>query len=156
MSILLTKFINTNQYSYNLRDEVKEEILQEILVKIHNKRHTYDTDYSVSPWLYTIAKHCIIDNLRANKKHQYSDQLDTDQIASNESSIEAQLSSKQELMELFSKLPVYQQQLLIMSKHYGHSGEEISEITNRSIPSIKTGIHRAIFTLKKMKVKNEN
>ena len=41
-----------------------EDVVQETLLAVHLKRHTWITDAPVTPWLYAIARHKLIDALR--------------------------------------------------------------------------------------------
>jgi RNA polymerase sigma-70 factor (ECF subfamily) len=41
-----------------------EDIVQETLLAIHMKRHTWRDDAPVTPWLYAIARHKLIDAFR--------------------------------------------------------------------------------------------
>jgi RNA polymerase sigma-70 factor, ECF subfamily len=41
-----------------------EDIVQEILLAIHTKRHTWIETAPVAPWVFTIARHKIIDAMR--------------------------------------------------------------------------------------------
>ncbi|QPC87317.1 sigma-70 family RNA polymerase sigma factor [Mesorhizobium sp. NBSH29] len=43
-----------------------EDIVQETLLAIHIKRHTWDNNAPVTPWLYAIARHKLIDAFRRN------------------------------------------------------------------------------------------
>jgi RNA polymerase sigma-70 factor (ECF subfamily) len=42
-----------------------EDILQDVLLAIHLKRHTWQQDAPVRPWLYAIARYKVIDAFRA-------------------------------------------------------------------------------------------
>lgn len=42
-----------------------EDIVQETLLAIHRKRQTWREDAPVRPWLYAIARHKVVDALRA-------------------------------------------------------------------------------------------
>ncbi len=42
-----------------------EDVLQEVLLAIHTKRHTWNTDAPLRPWLYAIARHKVVDAFRA-------------------------------------------------------------------------------------------
>ncbi len=41
-----------------------EDILQEVLLAVHLKRHTWQQDKPLSPWLYAIARHKVVDAFR--------------------------------------------------------------------------------------------
>ena len=42
-----------------------EDVLQEVLLAVHLKRHTWEPDSPVRPWLYAIARYKVIDAFRA-------------------------------------------------------------------------------------------
>ena len=41
-----------------------EDAVQETLLAIHLKRHTWDAEQPLAPWVYAIARHKIVDALR--------------------------------------------------------------------------------------------
>ncbi len=45
-----------------------EDIVQEVLLAIHLKRHTWNAEAPVRPWLYAIARHKVIDAFRGRGK----------------------------------------------------------------------------------------
>lgn len=49
----------------SLTREHREDIVQEVLMAIHRKRHTWQSDLPIRPWLYAIARHKVIDAFRA-------------------------------------------------------------------------------------------
>lgn len=42
-----------------------EDVLQSVLLAVHLKRHTWREDMPLRPWLYAVARHKVIDELRA-------------------------------------------------------------------------------------------
>lgn len=48
-----------------LADDAQEDILQEVLMAVHRKKHTWNMERPVKPWLYAIARHKVIDAFRA-------------------------------------------------------------------------------------------
>lgn len=47
-----------------LGDDACEDIVQEVLLAIHLKRHTWQADKPLRPWLYAIARHKVVDAFR--------------------------------------------------------------------------------------------
>lgn len=47
-----------------LGPDAQEDIVQEVLLSVHAKRHTWRADHPVSPWLYAIARHKVVDAFR--------------------------------------------------------------------------------------------
>lgn len=48
----------------SLGDAGHEDILQEVLIAIHAKRHTWNPDAPLLPWLYAVTRHKVIDAFR--------------------------------------------------------------------------------------------
>lgn len=48
----------------NVADFDAEDVVQETLLAIHLKRHTWDPGQPVSPWVFAIAHHKLIDAMR--------------------------------------------------------------------------------------------
>jgi RNA polymerase sigma-70 factor (ECF subfamily) len=46
-----------------------KDIVQDILLKVFNNLHTYNRLYSLSTWVYNIARNCLIDMYRKNKRN---------------------------------------------------------------------------------------
>ena len=47
--------------------EEAEDLVQESLLAIHLKRHTYDTDALLTPWVHAVARYKLIDYLRRSR-----------------------------------------------------------------------------------------
>jgi RNA polymerase sigma-70 factor, ECF subfamily len=45
-----------------------EDIVQEVLLALHLKRHTWQPDQAISPWIAAITRHKIIDEFRKTKR----------------------------------------------------------------------------------------
>jgi RNA polymerase sigma-70 factor (ECF subfamily) len=58
----------------------REDIVQNVMLAIHLKRHTWNEDRPLRPWLYAIARHKIIDALR---RHGSETSLPIDDMAEN-------------------------------------------------------------------------
>jgi RNA polymerase sigma-70 factor, ECF subfamily len=50
--------------SFGLSEEDTEDMVQEILLKVYKNRAAYSKKYSVSTWIYTVARNTCIDFLR--------------------------------------------------------------------------------------------
>lgn len=45
--------------------EQHEDLVQDVLLAIHKKRHTWQPDLPIRPWMFAIARHKVIDAFRA-------------------------------------------------------------------------------------------
>ena len=57
-----------------------EDVVQEVLLAIHAKRHTWDEDRPVRPWLFAIARHKVADAFRAGGARVHLDVSDLDDV----------------------------------------------------------------------------
>ena len=48
--------------------EVVEDLVQDTLLEIHRKRHLHDSTRPILPWIYVIARHRLIDSIRADAR----------------------------------------------------------------------------------------
>src|SRR5215469_17062473 len=44
-----------------------EDLVQDTLMTIHTRRNTYDTEQPLTPWIYAVARHRLVDHLRRTK-----------------------------------------------------------------------------------------
>lgn len=44
--------------------EAQEDVVQEVLLAIHTKRHTWDRAAPLTPWLYAVTRHKVVDAFR--------------------------------------------------------------------------------------------
>lgn len=51
--------------SRTLTRDRQEDIVQEVLLAIHRKRHTWQPDLPIRPWLFAVARHKVVDAFRA-------------------------------------------------------------------------------------------
>ncbi|HLH13106.1 MAG TPA: sigma-70 family RNA polymerase sigma factor [Methylovirgula sp.] len=61
---VLRSFVRRGLARASVPDADAEDIVQETLLAIHIKRHTWIETAPVAPWIFTIARHKIIDALR--------------------------------------------------------------------------------------------
>jgi len=149
VTILLKGYLFQHFHRYARNDEIKEELIQDILLLIHRKKSSYRSDMPVTPWLYTIAKHYMIDQCRKNRiSISEIKEIENIKNENGKFSLE-QTEDMLELNEFLGQLSEKQQQILIMSKGYGYTAEEINGYTGFSISSIKVSVHRSLKLLRK-------
>lgn len=151
---LLRKYLYSTSIIAQYSQQEKDEILQDILIKIHAKKHTYQSAYPITPWLYQIAKNTILDFLRAKKSRITFKEIQIHEFNNVEDqsfSMEAKAAFKDELIDLLDNLSEKQRESLILSKGYGFTAKEISKITNSSVSAVKISIFRALSNVIKSK-----
>jgi RNA polymerase sigma-70 factor (ECF subfamily) len=137
-----------------------EDVAQEAFIRAYINIHTYNPDMKFSSWLYRIATNLSIDRIRKKKPDFYLDAevSGTDgltmysQLASTEASPEDTLESL-ELQEIVQKailkLPEKYRSVIVLKYIEELSLQEISEILDLPIGTVKTRIHRGREALRK-------
>src|SRR3954466_16262161 len=65
-----------------------EDIVQDILLAVHLKRHTWDVDAPLAPWLFAIARNKLIDALRRRGRRVFVDIEDFAEVLPGETPVE--------------------------------------------------------------------
>lgn len=137
-----------------------EEIAQEAFIRAYINIHSYDERRKFSTWLYRIATNLTIDRLRKRKPDYYLDAevkgtegLDMySQLAADEKLPEDELEEL-ELQEYIQKqiaeLPPKYRSIIMLRYLEDFSLQEISEILDIPIGTVKTRVHRGREALRK-------
>ena len=130
-----------------------EDIAQEAFIRAYINLHTFDQKRKFSTWIYRIATNLCIDRIRKKKPDYYLDAevagtegLDMySQIAIDEALPEEQLE-KMELQDRIqyeiSRLPEKYRSVIVLKYIEELSLQEISEILDMPLGTVKTRIHR--------------
>ncbi|NKE64673.1 sigma-70 family RNA polymerase sigma factor [Ramlibacter sp. RBP-2] len=130
-------------------DEV-EDVVQECLLAMHNVRHTYQPDQPLTAWAHAIARHKLIDVLRAKSaRESLHDPLDDETALFAASETEAS-DARRDLDGLLDTLPEKQRAPIRCVKLQGLSVAETARITGLSESAVKVGIHRGLKALAKL------
>src|ERR1022692_3553629 len=119
--------------------ELAEDLAQETFIKVLNAIDSYRPEYKFSSWIFTIANNAAIDQLRRRALNtlQIGDPRESqlDEVTSKElgSQIEAAIGQLR---------PEYRSCILL--RHVdGRSYEEIAQVLDLPLGTVKTYIHRA-------------
>ena len=130
----------------NLPEEV-EDLAQELLLAVHDQRHTYDPGQPITAWIYTIARHKLIDLLRRRShKELLNDPLDEEDDLLATSDSEA-AEARRDLAKLLADLPDRQRLPIIHMKIEGLSVAETARLIGMSQSAVKVGVHRGLTAL---------
>lgn len=137
-----------------------EDIAQEAFVRSYINLHTYDQNRKFATWLYRIATNLCIDRIRKKKPDYYldaevsgTDGLDMySQIASTEQlpdeSVE-QMELQDRIQYEIGRLPDKYRSVIVLKYLEDLSLQEISEILDLPLGTVKTRIHRGREALRK-------
>ena len=132
-----------------------EDLTQEVFVKIDRKVGTFRGDAQLSTWVYRIATNTALDRLRSvsyrreARTDPLDDEVETDCDASRQideaPSIEQQVM-RREMHQCFGRfvrgLPAKYRTVIILSELAEMSNQEIAEILNLSLDTVKIRLHR--------------
>ncbi|MBC8344979.1 MAG: sigma-70 family RNA polymerase sigma factor [Candidatus Marinimicrobia bacterium] len=139
---------------HTLQDETAaEDISQEVFIKIYKNFHRFRGDSKLSTWIYRITKNTCYNFLKREKKYREMDDVDTAAYLSNEDSLEETMEQKYMHLDLHKAVGRLSPNLrLSISLYYfnDHSYQEVSDIMNIPLNTLKSHIRRAKFELAKM------
>ena len=136
--------------------ESSEDVVQETMIKLYQKKHFYKEIAKFSTWLYTIAKNLANTELRKRKQRkttllsQFSKDDKTYELPSNDpepgQEIQTDIVNKiirDAVDQLSEKFKI----VIVLRDIQGLSYEDISEIINVPIGTVKSRINRARLQL---------
>jgi RNA polymerase sigma-70 factor (ECF subfamily) len=136
--------------------ESSEDVVQETMIKLYLKKHYYKEIAKFSTWLYTIAKNLANTELRKRKQRkttllsQFSKDDKTYELPSNDpepgQEIQTDIVNKiirSAVDQLSEKFKI----VIVLRDIQGLSYEDISEIINVPIGTVKSRINRARLQL---------
>ncbi|QDE39775.1 sigma-70 family RNA polymerase sigma factor [Luteibacter pinisoli] len=123
-----------------------EDILQEALLALHNARHTYREDQSLTAWVYAITRYKLMDYYRSHARreslHDPADGTDLFGVVDLEPD-----HARRDLGQLLSTLPDRHRLPIELVKIQGLSVTEAAAQTGLSESAVKVGIHRGLKAL---------
>ncbi|MFM9848051.1 MAG: sigma-70 family RNA polymerase sigma factor [Hyphomicrobiaceae bacterium] len=123
-----------------------EDLVQEALMGMHTRRHTYDRDEPLTPWVYAIARYKLIDHLRRTQSIQTDVPIeDAEEILANDDHGSAE--SAHDLQKLLSSLPNKMRRAIECVKLEGLSVAEAARRCGMSESAVKVNVHRGLKAL---------
>ncbi|MDM5318333.1 RNA polymerase sigma factor SigW [Fictibacillus sp. b24] len=138
-----------------------EDLAQETFLRAYRNISKYNNEYKFSTWIFRIATNLCIDRLRKKKPDYY---LDAEVPGTDGANMYSQLSTEEplpeevvteneqwnELQAEIMKLPEKYRTAILLKYVEDLSLEEISQIMDIPVPTVKTRIHRGREALKKV------
>ena len=150
-----TRLLNFIYRTIGDRDRA-EDLVQEVFIRVYRHLHRFDRSKKFSTWVYTIASNLAKNELRNRSRNPLV--LFTTMQGSNEDEdrpLEFEdattrpddMYRKRHLRELVedtvSKLPEHHRQVFVLRELEGKSYEEIAEITDCNLGTVKSRLNRA-------------
>ena len=121
--------------------------MQECLLAMHTKRHTYQADQPLTPWVHAIARYKLIDLLRVRRvREALHDPLD-DELALFAASATDASDARRDLAQLLATLPPRWRLPIEQVKLQQCSVAEAAQTLGMSESAVKVGIHRGLKAL---------
>jgi RNA polymerase sigma-70 factor (ECF subfamily) len=143
----------------NQRQEA-EDVVQETFLRVYTNLERYDENQKFSTWIYRIATNLCIDRLRKRKPSlsldaELSDGEGTDwhaMLASDEASPETEIilsETQQNIRDAIQTLPTKYKSVVVLRYLHDMSLQEISDILEMPVTTVKTRVHRGREFLRK-------
>ncbi len=128
------------------------DVTQEVFIKVYNSLEKYSAEYKFSTWLYRIAHNAAIDYMRRNSVYQQSLEAENAdgtyqlQLESPNPSPETERERsewRREIESVIKCLPTVYRELIQLRHTQDLSYDEIAEITNLPLGTVKNRLFRA-------------
>lgn len=133
-----------------------DELVQEVMIKVWNKAGTYNPVLSgVSTWIFTIARNCRIDMIRATVRSGFplgSEELLADDMETDESSTPfdstSQRNLERDICVAIRDLPEEQADVITRIYMEGKSQQEVANELALPLGTVKSRVRLALAKLK--------
>lgn len=147
-----SKKIFNMSYQFSGTHEAAEDLTQDIFLKLYSSLPKYDFSRNFSAWLLTLAKNHLIDHYRKTKwESKTRDELNESVLVSDRSSnpegVILKEESKKLVWEGLNNLTSEVRMTVILRDIQGKTYEEIAEIMNLPLGTVKSRINRGRLQL---------
>ncbi len=134
-------------FSMTKSSPATEDILQEVFLKIWLHRETLDSQNSLSPYIFTIARNLTYNYLRSVANNEQLKRQMWENLSVLDRKTENLLQFKEYeniLSAILTKLPEQKMKIFILSKRQGKSNQEIAELLEISPKTVKNHLWKAL------------
>jgi RNA polymerase sigma-70 factor (ECF subfamily) len=136
-----------------------EDAAQDVFIKAYRKLKDFRPESSLYTWLYRIGVNTCLDHKRKFRPEPFKDQSLAEDLPSAEPSPERCYQSKeigQAIQSALSRLSKNSKTVIVLKEIEGLSYEEIAEVLNTSVGTVKSRISRTREELRRLlEKKNE-
>ena len=157
------KLVSTCVYSVVGNAEDVLDVSQEVFLKVYKSLNSFKGDSEFSTWLYRIAKNTALDFVRKRKANTVSIDssgeesegfdIPDDNISASPEKKALQNEGVQKLYDAMEQLSEEHREIIILRDLNDYSYEEIAERLGLEAGTVKSRLHRARDTLRKILLK---
>ena len=136
------------------------EIVQQVLLVMHSKLNTFNFSSALYTWIYKITSTRSLNLLKKKTLRRiftFSSNENVEKIGYE--NIVEDIESRERFLKMenhLNRLPIKQRQVFVMRNYDDLSYEEISNITGKSIGTLKANYFHAFRKLKELMKKNDD
>lgn len=121
-----------------------EDLVQETLIAIHTRRMSYDRTRPLTPWVYAIARHKLVDLFRKSRTSVALQDVESELVAAGATDDGLAAIDIERLLETLSPK---QANTIRDTKLHGLSITESAELRGMSEGDVKVSVHRGLKAL---------
>ena len=142
-------------YRFSGTYEGAEDMTQEIFLKLHNSLSKYDFSKNFNAWILTLARNYLIDNYRKTKKErekrdEFNENIFAADAATGPEANALREEKKKLVWQGFKSLSTDLRMAVILRDIQGKSYEEIAEVTEVPLGTVKSRVNRGRLQLAKI------
>jgi RNA polymerase sigma-70 factor, ECF subfamily len=147
------------QYEYRLyrylmclcgNPSLADDLFQETWMRVFDRGAQYRADASFEAWLFTIARHLVIDFQRRKRCETLDDAAEEFTATSAPSAFDelARRERESEVQDAMGRLPAVQREVLLLRFQEDLPLDEIAAVVGSPLPTVKARLYRALATLR--------
>ncbi|MES1043590.1 RNA polymerase sigma factor [Heyndrickxia oleronia] len=129
-----------------------EDFVHDTFVRAYTAYDRFDHRSSVKTWLFSIAKHLVLDEIRKRKRNKHVPVLSFEKEISSSFNLEKYIENKEAVNQLFTSIqqlkPNYRMVIILM-KVEEYSTKETANILGWSEVKVRKTLSRALQSLRK-------
>lgn len=142
---LLNFFVRMGVYTHQA-----EDLVQETLLRLWNYRKKYKPTAKFTTFLYTLARHAMLDTIRKEKRFRLFAERYQQEIPQHTDGGMAYSRKQLDIQAALDALPEKQRTVLVLAIYQGLPYEEIADILNIPLGTVKSRIFNALTQIKKV------
>ena len=153
LSILFERY-NKTLFNFFLRltknRAISEDLVQEVFLRMLKYRHTYRGDGKFTNWMFHISRNAHVDFFKKQNREQQFPENEPEP-PSEDSNPDESMEASQDvslLQAALTKLSIEKREVLVLSRFHNMKYDDIAQIQNCQVGTVKARVHRAIKELR--------